>query len=204
MTHVPAVSSRPKFFAILSILLGAVGWYASFKLLTEYIKTLINPEHIPSCNVSILVTCGPNMDSWQGSIFGFSNPIIGLSAFIAPIAVGVALFAGARFSPWFWRLYQVGLLSGFVLVCWLQYQSIFVLGTLCPWCMVAWLVMIPLWWAGLIHPYTNGDIPTTAPIKRLFQGLHSWAWVIILLNYIIIAAIAQFQLDWIAEFLRMQ
>ncbi|MBN9612607.1 MAG: vitamin K epoxide reductase family protein, partial [Actinobacteria bacterium] len=143
-TNTAAVQARPVGFAVFSILLGILGWFASFELATEYIKKLKEPGYIPNCSVSKLVTCGPNMDSAQGSLFGFSNTILGLAAFVAPIAVGVALLAGARFASWFWGLYQVGLLLGFVFVCWLQYQSFFSLGTLCPWCMVVWTAMIPL------------------------------------------------------------
>lgn len=190
-------------FAVFTILAGVIGWFASFELLTEYIKTLQDPHYVPNCSVSILVTCGPNMDSWQGSLLGFSNTILGLSGFAAPIAVGVALLAGARFRAWFWCLYQLGLLAGFVLVCWLQYQSIFVLGTLCPWCMVVWAVMIPLWWITLTRPYASGDIPLSHKGRRIARGLSSWLWVVILVNVLVVAAIAQFQLDWFAEFARM-
>jgi len=203
MTSEPRSPSRPTAFAVFSIIAGAIGWFASFELLTEYIKTLTNSDYVPNCNVSILVTCGPNMGSWQGSLFGFSNTIIGVSAFVAPIAVGVALLAGARFSRWFWTLYQLGLLGGFVFICWLFSQSVFVLGTLCPWCMVVWSVMIPLWWVSLFRPYAVGDVPLGASARAVFQRLYSWTWVIVLLCYVAIAFIAQLQLDWISEFSRM-
>ncbi|MBK0419153.1 vitamin K epoxide reductase family protein [Leucobacter sp. CSA1] len=196
------VSPRTIGFAVATMVLGAGGWFASFELLTEYIKTLNDGDYVPNCAISVLVTCGPNMGSWQGSLFGFSNTIVGVSAFIAPIAVGVSLLAGARFRAWFWALYQFGLLGGFVFICWLAAQSIFVLGTLCPWCMVVWTVMIPLWWTTAFRPYANGDVPLGAAARRLFQTLHSWSWVFILVSYLVIAAIAQFQLDWFAEFSR--
>lgn len=196
-------STRVPFaFALFNIVAGAIGWFASFELLTEYIHTLKEPGYVPNCALSVLVTCGPNMGSWQGSILGFSNTIIGVSAFAAPIAVGVGLLAGARFTAWFWRLYQLGLLGGFVLVCWLQYQSIFVIGTLCPWCMVAWAVMIPLWWVGLIHPPATGLLPLAEAKARKYRALLSWVWVVIAVNVLLIAAVAQFQLDWFAEFRR--
>lgn len=197
-----ARASRSVGFAALTVLLGAIGWFASFELLTEYIKTLQNPEYAPNCNISILVTCGPNMDSWQGSILGFSNTIIGVSAFVAPIAVGVALLAGARFPRWFWHLYQLGLLLGFVFILWLSYQSIFVLGTLCPWCMVVWTVMIPLFWSTVFRPQAVGDIPASEQVSKRFEELHSWSWVFIVLCYVLIAGIAQINLDWISEITR--
>ncbi|MFD5600553.1 vitamin K epoxide reductase family protein [Leucobacter sp. NPDC058333] len=195
-------SSRPVAFALFTVIAGAVGWFASFELLTEYIKTLQNPDYIPNCSVSILVTCGPNMASWQGALLGFSNTIIGVAAFVAPIAVGVALLAGARFASWFWALYQVGLLGGFVLISWLFTQSVFVLGTLCPWCMVVWTVTIPLFWVTLFRPYAVGDIKTSPGAQRFFGRAYAWSWVIILVCYAAIAFIAQLQLDWIAEFNR--
>lgn len=196
-------SRRPLAFAIFSIVAGVIGWFASFELLTEFIKTLMNPGYIPNCAVSVLVTCGPNMGSWQGSVFGFTNTLLGVAAFMAPIIVGVALLAGAKFAPWFWRVYQLGLLGGFAFVCWLAYQSIFSLGTLCPWCMVVWTVVIPLWWVTLFRPYANGDIPVSESTKRLFQRLLSWTWVIVLVCYVVIAFVAQIQLNWFAEFARM-
>ena len=203
MTPALPTSSRSFTFAIFNIVAGIIGWFASFELVTEYIKTLKSPGYLPNCNVSVLVTCGPNMDSWQGSIFGFSNTILGVGAFIAPILVGFAILAGARFAPWFWWLYQVGLLLGFTMVLWLAAQSIFSLGTLCPWCMVVWAVMIPLWWIGAFRPHAVGDIPHSDRVQRLFAGLYSWSWVLILFTYLLIAMIAQVQLDWFGEFRRM-
>ncbi|MBP1325432.1 putative membrane protein [Leucobacter exalbidus] len=193
---------RPFAFAIFSIIAGAIGWFASFELLTEYIKTIKAPDYVPNCNVSILVTCGPNMDSWQGSLFGFSNTIIGVAAFMAPILVGAALLAGARFSRWFWMIYQTGLLLGLALVFWLFSQSVFALGTLCPWCMVVWVVTIPLFWFSIAQPYASGEVSVKPGTRAFFSQLRSWAWVFVLVCYIVIAFIAQLQLNWLAEFSR--
>ncbi len=190
-------------FAIFNIAAGIVGWFAAFELLTEFIKVLKNPEYVPNCSVSILVTCGPNMGSWQGSVFGFSNTIVGVAAFVAPIAVGVALLAGAKFAPWFWWLYQTGLLFAFGFIYWLSYQSIFSLGTLCPWCMVVWSAVIPLWWINFLRPHAVGDTHLPPRAQRVFQQLYSWSWVLIFFSALVIAVIAQVQLDWFAELRRM-
>ena len=194
---------RPVGFAVFTIAMGAIGVYASFQLLTEYVKTLASPEYVPNCAISILVTCGPNMDSWQGSLFGFSNTIVGVGAFVAPIAVGVALLAGARFDAWMWWMYLTGLFGGFVFICWLAYQSIFVLGTLCPWCMVVWVAMVPLWWVTFLRAPSVGDVRVPEGLQRVFRGLSSWAWVFIIITFAVIAAVAQFQLNWFSEFGRV-
>lgn len=193
---------KDRGFAIVSIILGAIGLFASFELATEYIKTLQQPDYIANCEISILVTCGPNMDSAQGSLFGFSNTIIGLVAFVAPILVGVAMLAGARFAAWFWALYRVGLALGTVFVFWLFYQSVFYIGTLCPWCMVVWTVMIPLFFFTAFRPEARGYSNASPGASKALAALNSWAWVFVLVSYLVIAAVAQFQLDWFAEFSR--
>lgn len=181
-------------FSLFSVALGAVGLFASFELLTEYIKTLVEPGYAPNCNLSVLVTCGPNMGSWQGSLFGFSNTIIGVAAFMAPIIIGMALLAGAAFKTWFWRLYALGLAGGYVFITWLAYQSIFNLNTLCPWCMVVWLTMIPLWWVSIAKLLADGKL---GGLRGFGASMLQWSWVLILLNYLLIAAIAQFRLNWL-------
>lgn len=196
-TRSTTVSSRRIPFALFTVVAGAVGLFASFELLTEFIKTLVEPNYAPNCNISVLVTCGPNMSSWQGSIFGFSNTIVGVAAFMVPTIIGVAMLAGATFARWFWVLYQLGLLGGFVFVCWLQYQSIYSLGTLCPWCMVVWVVMIPLWWVSLFSHWSRGAFGGSAAFRKRGTTLAQWAWVFIALNYIVVAALSQFQLNWL-------
>lgn len=188
---------RRIFFALFSIGAGAIGLYASFKLLTEHLKTLVEPGYTPSCDFSVLVTCGPNMVSWQGSLFGFPNAILGIAAFMAPIIVGVAILAGARLATWFWLLYQLGLLGGFIFVCWLQYQSIYNLGTLCPWCMVVWIAMIPLWWVSLFSNMSRGHLGSSPTLTRFGSSLVQWAWVFIALNFVVVVAASQFRLNWL-------
>ncbi|HUH53977.1 MAG TPA: vitamin K epoxide reductase family protein [Microbacteriaceae bacterium] len=199
-TEVSKSNSKNKnfiVFGVISILLGLIGWFASFELLTEYLKSLIEPDYTPNCNVSVLVTCGPNMGSWQGSVLGFSNTIIGVSAFVAPIIIGFSVLAGANFKPWFWRLYVLGLAFGYIFITWLSYQSIFALNTLCPWCMVVWLAMIPLWWGSSSRLLANGQLGFSDKFRSLGLAIHQWAWVIILLNIIVIATVAQFKLNWL-------
>jgi uncharacterized membrane protein len=198
----PAGTRPPIAYPVFSIIAGLVGWFASFELLTERIKTLAEPEYVPNCNISVLVTCGPNMSSWQGSVFGFTNTIFGVVMFVAPILIGVSMLAGARFAGWWWMLYQLGNLFGISLVFWLFSQSVYALGTLCPWCMVVWTAMIPLWWVNILRPYALGDIPLPQRGRVVFEQLYSWVWVIIVLNFVVLAVLAQLQLDWVSELLR--
>lgn len=78
------------------------------------------------------------MLSKQAEVFGFPNSLIGLAAFAIFIAVAVALFGDVQFPGWFWKLALVGTLLAIFFSHWLAQQTTFVIGALCPYCMIAW------------------------------------------------------------------
>jgi len=160
-----------KSFAWNLIITGIVGWFAAFSLVLERIHVAGNPDATLSCDISPFISCKSVMLTPQASLLGFPNPIIGLAAFIAPIVVGVAILAGARFAAWFWRLFALGVTVGFLFVLWLFSQSTFVINVLCPYCMVAWAAMVPMFWRVFIFGANDGFIDT--PIK--WVGFFDWA-----------------------------
>lgn len=186
---------RPFIFAIFLIVAGVIGWIAAFDLTLEKIETLVDPSHTPSCDISPLVQCGANMSSAQGSVFGFPNPIIGVAAFMAPIFVGFAILAGARFAAWFWIAFNTGLLAGIIFVAWLISQSIFVLGTLCPYCMVVWSVMIPMFFYVTVFNLKEGHFGNSGASRRIFARVYPFTWILVLLGYLAIVVMAQLRLD---------
>ncbi|WP_309709660.1 vitamin K epoxide reductase family protein [Pseudolysinimonas sp.] len=183
----------PIALAIFLIVAGALGWWASFSLTVDKFALLENPEADLDCNFSVLVQCGKNLDSWQGAVFGFPNPLLGLGGFVAPIAVGVGLLAGARFARWFWIAFNLGIAGALGFVIWLISQSIFVLGTLCPWCMLVWTVTIPLFWIVTARNLAEGAFGP--PLVAFGRGLSSWAIPVTIVSYAIVALIAQLRLD---------
>lgn len=186
---------RPIVLAIWYMFAGVVGWWAAFQLTIEKFHVLEDPEGALACDFSVIVQCKANLMAWQGSVFGFPNPILGITGWMAPIVVGAALLAGARFARWFWALYGVGILGAFVFVCWLISQSIFELGTLCPWCMVTWLVTIPTFFVTLFHLMRNGTFSGSEKVKELGQKLIGWTPVFTVSAYAIVAFLAQWRLD---------
>lgn len=190
-------SHRPGVLAMFLVISGAIGVYASWELAVAKFDTLLNPDVSLGCDFSVLVQCGKNLDAWQGSVFGFPNPLLGLAGFVAPIAVGVGILAGARFARWFWIAFNVGVAGALAFVCWLIYQSIFSLHTLCPWCMVVWGVTIPLFWAVTLYNLSVGNIPLAPAAKKFFTAAYGWLPLITLASYVVVAIIAQVKLDLI-------
>jgi len=196
--------TRPVGFGIWLIVASVIGWWAAFQLTIEKFALLENPEESLSCDLSPFIQCSTNLESWQGSVFGFPNPIIGLTGWMAPLVVGVAVLAGARFPRWFWLTFGAGITFAFGLICWLIFQSLYELFVLCPWCMVTWAVTIPTFFATLIHLFRNGSFTSSAKVQEHAGRLMVWVPLLTILSYALIVMMAQLQgLDFLGEMARI-
>lgn len=180
--------ARPLALAWLLLVGGAIGLAASFTLSLEKIRLLEQKNYVPSCNFSVIFNCLNIMKTDQASLFGFPNPFIGLMGFAVVITLGVVLLAGARLPEWVWAGLQVGATLGFAFVCWLQYESLYVIGSLCPWCMVVWAVTIPIFWY-----VTLRNLSTWAPGSRVVGFLRDWHALILALWFIGLATLIFFR-----------
>ncbi|WP_067138657.1 vitamin K epoxide reductase family protein [Microtetraspora malaysiensis] len=133
----------PRLLPVLLLVGGLIGLAAAFALTVEKIALLKDPDYVPSCSINPVLSCGSIMKTPQAELFGFPNPLLGVASFAVLVTVGAALLAGARFHRWFWYGLQLGATLGVVFVHWLIYQSLFVIGALCPYCMIVWAVTIP-------------------------------------------------------------
>lgn len=190
-----ATPKRPIAFAVWLIIAGVVGWWAAFALTIEKLHGLANPGAAASCDFSVLVQCSKNLDSWQGALFGFPNPILGLTGWMAPVVVGAALLAGARFHRWFWIVFNLGVAGAMALVVFLIVSSIYVLGTLCPWCMVTWSVTIPTFLLVTLHNLRNGTIALPPRLAAAANSAYGWTAIISFGLFLVVAVLAQLQLD---------
>jgi uncharacterized membrane protein len=179
--------------AIALVVGGLLGLVASFALTLDKLQILEHPASQPTCNINAAFQCGTNLASSQGSVFGFPNPLIGLVMFPAAVIVGVALLGGIRFPRWIWLAFNAGLAFAICFVAWLAAQSIFVLGTLCPWCAVVYVVVIPMFFG--VSFLTLKEITPERGPRGLFAGLYFWTPTIAFGLYLLIFATAQIRLD---------
>jgi uncharacterized membrane protein len=125
----------------------------------------------------------------QARLLGFPNPLIGLAAFVFPIAVGAAILAGAKFALWFWRIFATGITMGFLFVLWLWVQSTFVINVLCPYCMVAWVAMVPLFWTVILFLIREGVIDSPIRLAGFFDRAYERVWLWVLATDLLMATI---------------
>ena len=183
-------------FPFALIAFGILGWVASFGLTLERIKVAGDPLAATACDISPFLSCKSVMLSEQAALFGFPNPLIGLAAFFAPVVVGMAILAGAKFAPWFWKLFMAGHALAMVFVVWLFSQSVYDIGSLCIYCMVAWSATIPLFWASVGFSAKEGVLGKR--LQSIGDTLYSWSWVLAILTYfaLIIPIVIHFWRFW--------
>lgn len=183
---------------VLLLLGGLVGLIAAGVLLIEKIELLTNPFYVPSCDVDPVLSCGSVMTTPQAEAFGFPNPIIGIAGFPVVATIGATLLAGGTLSRWFWVATQIGATFGVVFVHWLIYQSLYVVGALCPYCMVVWAVTIPIF---LYITVANLQLTTTRSARTIRRGLwvvaeHPGAILLLWYGVVIALVVARFWDHW--------
>jgi uncharacterized membrane protein len=144
---------------------GAVGFVASFVLTAELIRLLEDPSYVPSCSFNPVLSCGSVMQTWQAGVLGFANTLAGIAAFAVVTTIGVVLLSGAVLPRWFWLGLEAGTFAGAVFVHWLIYQSLYEIGALCPYCIVVWIVTVPIFWYVTGHVVQAGHIRASARVR---------------------------------------
>ena len=190
-------SRAPVELIVLMCTAGGLGLWAAFQLTLDKMVVLANPEADLSCNFSVLVGCSANLTSWQGSLFGFPNPLIGILGWTVVITTAVIMTAKTSLARWFWLALNAGLVAATAFVGFLIVQSIYVLNVLCPYCMLTWAVTIPLFWAITLYNLKSGHIPAPHTIRRIAAIGYDFVLLITVACYLLIAALAQMELDWV-------
>ncbi|WP_407991065.1 vitamin K epoxide reductase family protein [Kitasatospora sp. CMC57] len=171
----------------LFVVTGLLGLFGSAVLTLDKIKLLEDPSYVPSCSINPIISCGSVMLSDQASVFGFPNSLIGLAAFAVVTAVGAGILAGAVYARWFWLGLQLGTLFGIGFVTWLMTQTLYSIGALCPYCMVVWAAMIPLFWYTTLHNLRSGVIRVPGALRPVVREAARYHWAVPVLWYAVIA-----------------
>jgi len=177
--------TRDRPFAWLLLITGVIGWLASGALVLEKLEVLKDPNHVTVCDVNPWISCGQVMQTPQSSVFGFPNMFIGIVAFAVIITTAMGILAGARFARWYWLGLQAGVTLGFAFVVWLWSQALYSIHILCPFCMIVWAVMIPLFVWVSVRNISHGVIALPAgPTKVIGDS----GWIITALLYVAVIA----------------
>jgi uncharacterized membrane protein len=165
---------------------GIIGIAASIELIVQKIAVLSNPDFVPNCDINPVLSCGSVINTEQASLFGFPNPVLGVIGFTVVIMFGALLFAGVVLPRSMWLGLNLGALAGMVFVIWLVVQSLYVIGALCPWCMVVWSITIPIFWQVTTDNLTSKRLSFGKGFSEIVLALK---WIFIGASYLIIATL---------------
>ena len=168
---------------------GIIGLFAAFTLMQDKVAILSDPNYVPSCNINPVLSCGSVIVTDQASIFGFANPIIGLMTYSVVIALAVLLISRVVLPNWVWLGLNLGALGGLAFVVWLIFQSLYVIDALCPWCMVAWVGTILIFWVTTAENAQAGRFTRSGTPGVISDVISSLRWVLIGSTFLLILAL---------------
>ena len=144
LEHTPADTERPEgpsarsrtILFLEMLVFATLSLIASFVLSYDAILIAQNPDVVLSCSINALFDCVKVGSTWQANVFGFPNAFLGLIAEPVVMTIAVASLARTRFPRWFMFTANLVYLLGVIFAYWLLFQSTFVIGALCPWCIL--------------------------------------------------------------------
>lgn len=192
-----ATPTPSREYGWVALITGVLGLWASAALSVDYINRLTDENYVPGCDVNPMLGCGLFLDSPAAHTFGIPNIVVGVAAFPIVVTLAVLLVARVQLPVWVWRGLTVGTFVGIAFVTYLQYEAMFVLHGLCPWCLVVWVAMIPLF----VHTVVSAGV-VGALGERSFTQLYRNRWIIVALWYLIVIVLIAITLgaDLIAAF----
>ncbi len=186
---------RDNRWIFISMLVGAVGsLIASFVLSVEALELAKNPDAVLSCSINIVINCATVAAHPSATLLGFPNSFFGLMAEPVVITVAIAGLAGVKFPRKFMFAAQIVYTAGFLFALYLFGMSYFVIGALCPWCLLVTATTTFVWFAITRYNIRENNLylrPKAAAkartfIERDFDKLVMFSIVVVLVAAILI------------------
>lgn len=163
---------RDNRWIFASMLVGALlSLLAAFVLSVDAIEVAKNPEAKLSCSVNLVVNCATVAAHPTSRMFGFPNPFLGLMTEPIVITVAIAGLAGVKFPRLFMFVAQIFYTLGLLFALTLLYISVFIIGALCPWCLLVTLTTILVWFAITRYNIREDNLYLS---KNVSKRLHAW------------------------------
>lgn len=164
---------RSRYFLFGEMLLFAtLSLIASFVLSYDAIVLAKNPNEVLNCSINAILDCAKVALTPQASILGFPNAFLGLISEPVVMTIAVAALCKVRFPKWFMFTANVVYLLGVIFAYWLLYQSTFVIGALCPWCILVTVSTTFVFWSMTHWNILEGNLYVS---EGLLEKLRSFA-----------------------------
>jgi uncharacterized membrane protein len=189
-----SVSRSDKWIFWTMLAAATAGLIAAFTLTVEKFHLLENPNAVLTCSFNLVLNCATVMQTWQSSVFGFPNSLIGLMGFSVVITVAVAGLSGIKFPRRFLQAAQICYGLGLFFAYWLFFQSLFAIQVLCPWCLVVTFVTTLIFETLLRYNLRENTFNLSSSahkkvlawLKKDYDKLVVAAWIVVLIAIVFI------------------
>lgn len=155
-----------------TMLVGAIfSLIASFVLSVDAIEVAKNPNAELPCSINVALNCATVAKHPTSELFGFPNSFLGLMTEPVVITVAIAGLAGVAFPRRFMFAAQIGYTLGLIFALYLLNVSLWVIGALCPWCLLVTLTTILVWFSITRYNIRENNLYLS---KKVSKNLHAW------------------------------
>lgn len=180
--------------ALEMVISGALGLLASFVLSIDALKLAADPNAQLGCSINAVINCKSVAARWEAHLLGefFPNAFLGIAAESVVITIAVAMLGGVIFPRWFMLSAQAIYSVGFLFAWWLFARSYFVIGALCPWCLLI-TATTTLVWAGLTRINVRDRVIDIGPgARRFVANGNDWFVTIAVLLFMVTAIVVKY------------
>jgi uncharacterized membrane protein len=161
--------SKPRTLYGIITIAAAVGFLASFLQMLEKITLLAHPHAALTCNINAIFSCTNILNAWQSSVFGFPNALMCLIFFTTTMAIGLVGWTGGTITRKL-RLVFMGLALFFICFgFWYLWQSIFIVGAMCIFCVFCYGGVLVA--SGAWLRINQKELPVSKRIQRIIDRL---------------------------------
>ncbi len=162
---------RDNRWIFISMLVGAMlSLLASFVLSVEAVVLAGDPGAALSCSVNIVLNCATVALHPSAELWGFPNSFLGLMAEPVVITVAIAGLSGIKFPRLFMFAAQIGYSLGLIFAWYLFGVSFFVIGALCPWCLLVTLTTTLVWFAITRYNIRENNLYLPKKTQKKLEG----------------------------------
>ena len=178
-----------------SMLVGSIAsLIASLVLSIEAIELARDPDAVLACSINVILNCATVNSHPSAFLLGFPNSFLGMIAEPVVITVAIAGLAGIKFPRAFMFAAQVGYTIGLIFALYLFAISFFVIGALCPWCLLVTLTTLLVWFAITRYNIRENNLYLPKKVQKTvkswvtkdFDKLAMWSIVVFLVAAILI------------------
>lgn len=169
--------SKNMIFLVV-VVFSITGFISSFVLTLERIYLLENPGAKLSCSINTTFNCATVMNSWQSEVLGFPNPLLGISGYTITGVIAVFYLLQKKVNKFFGYAGFYGSLAAVIFSYWLLYHSMYVINSLCPYCLVSCVSATMIFYAFLIYALQNNYLKFGENLNNNINILINKGWYI--------------------------